>query len=65
MVWLCEACTQNVPYLSTVTTQHKTRQRRVRRLLLTVRKCVGTQARNARFTDGQGVKACMHVRRAI
>ena len=30
--WLIEANTQNVLYLSIVATQHKTRQRRVRRV---------------------------------
>ena len=32
--WLIGANTQNVLYLSIVATQHKTRQRRVRRILI-------------------------------
>ena len=35
--WLIGANTQNIPYLSFVATQHKTRQRRVRRLLMRVK----------------------------
>ena len=35
--WLIGANTQNIPYLSVVATQHKTRQRRVRRLLMRVK----------------------------
>ena len=35
--WLIEAKTQNVPYLSIVATQHKTMQRRIRRLLIRVK----------------------------
>ena len=35
--WLIGANTQNVPYLSIVATQHKARQSRVRRLLMTVK----------------------------
>ena len=35
--WLIEGNTQNVPYLSIVATQHKTRQRHVRRLLIRVK----------------------------
>ena len=35
--WLIGANTQNVPYLSTVATQHNTRKRRVRRLLIRVK----------------------------
>ena len=35
--WLIGANTQNGPYLSIVATQHKTRQRRVRRLLIGVK----------------------------
>ena len=34
--WLIGANTQNVPYFSIVATQHKTRQRWVRRLLIRV-----------------------------
>ena len=45
--WLIGANTQNVLYLSIVATQHKTRQRRIRRVLIIgkVRRCVGAQAR--------------------
>ena len=39
--WLIAVNTQNIPYLSIVATQHKTRQRRV-----------GAQARKARINDG-------------
>ena len=35
--WLIGANTQNVPYLSIVGTQHKTRQRRVKLLLIRVK----------------------------
>ena len=35
--WLIGANTQNVPYFSIVAIQHKTRQRRVRRLLIRVK----------------------------
>ena len=35
--WLIGANTQNVPYLSIVVTQHKTRQRQVRRLLIKIK----------------------------
>ena len=35
--WLIGANTQNVPYLSIVAIQHETRQRRVRRLLISVK----------------------------
>ena len=37
--WLIGANTQNVPYLVIPATQHKTRQRRVRRLLIRVKAC--------------------------
>ena len=43
--WLIGANTQNVLYLSIVVTQHKTRQRRVRRLLIRVKARVGEQVR--------------------
>ena len=35
--WLIGANTQNIPYLSIIATQHKTRKRRVRRLLMRVK----------------------------
>ena len=35
--WLLGVHTQNVLYLSILTTQHKTRQRRVKRLLINVK----------------------------
>ena len=35
--WLTGAKTQNVPYFSIIATQHKTRQRRVRHLLIRVK----------------------------
>ena len=35
--WLIGANTQNIAYLSIVATQHKTRQKRVRRLLMWVK----------------------------
>ena len=65
--WLIGANTQYIPYLSIVATQHKTRQRRPRHLLMRVkackaRKCVlmmgktrkreGAQAHKARVKDG-------------
>ena len=34
--WLIGAKTQNVPYFSIIATQHKTRQRRIRHLLVRV-----------------------------
>ena len=48
--WLIVANTQNIPYLSIVTAYHKTRQRRIRRLLMRVKvhrraRSVGAQAR--------------------
>ena len=38
--WLIGEHTQNVLYLSIVTTQHSIRQRRVRRLLMRVKACI-------------------------
>ena len=40
--WLTGANTQNIPYFSIVATKYKTRQRRVRRLLMRIqaRRCV-------------------------
>ena len=38
--WLIGANTQHIPYLSIVATQHKTRQRRVRRLLIRIQACI-------------------------
>ena len=35
--WLIGVHTQNIPYLSIVTTQHNTRQRHLRRLLMRVK----------------------------
>ena len=35
--WLTGANTQNVPYLSIVATQHKTRESHVRRLLIRIK----------------------------
>ena len=45
--WLIGANTQNMPYLSIVTTQHKRRQRRVRHLLIRIkaRRCASAQTR--------------------
>ena len=44
--WLIGANTQDIPYFSIVATQDKTRQRRVRRLLMRVK------TRKARINDG-------------
>ena len=38
--WLIGTNTQNVPYLSIVATQNKTRQRRVRRLMIKAKACI-------------------------
>ena len=35
--WIIVTNTQNVPYISIVATQHKTRQRRVRHLLIRIK----------------------------
>ena len=49
-----EARTQNIPYFSIETTQHKIRKRHVRRLLMRVKVRVGVQAHKARINDGEG-----------
>ena len=47
--WFTGASTQNLLYLQIVATQHKTKQRCVRRVLIIgkVHRCIGAQARNA------------------
>ena len=52
--WIIGTNTQNIPYFSIVATQHKTNQRRVRRLLMRVKGVVAQacKARKACIKDG-------------
>ena len=55
-IWLIGARTQNIPYFSIVTTQQKTRQRRVRHLFMRIKtsrrvRCVLIMDK-ARINDG-------------
>ena len=45
--WLIGVHTQNIPYLSTVTTQHKTKQGQVRSLLMRVKASMRASAQGA------------------